>query len=211
MNNNWNKEYKNMLDERYKQEAYAYGKEPNAFFKDSLKKFEPGSILMPADGEGRNGVYAATLGWSVTSFDLSAEGKTKALSLAKEYNVGITYLVGDFELISFDKEKFDAVGLIYAHIDAAKKRLFHQKLNDLLKPGGIILLEAFSKSHLNYNEINSKVGGPSDIDMLYSKEEILSDFVNYDILLLEEIEITLNEGIYHKGIGSVIRFVGIKK
>lgn len=166
---------------------------------------------MPADGEGRNGVYAATLGWSVTSFDLSAEGKTKALSLAEEYNVGITYLVGDFELISFDEEKFDAVGLIYAHIDAAKKQLFHQQINDLLKPAGIILLEAFSKSHINYNEINPKVGGPRDVEMLYSTEEILSDFVNYDILLLEEIEITLNEGIYHTGIGSVIRFVGRKR
>ena len=60
---------KKKWDERYKEEKFAYGKEPNLFFKEWLPKFKPGSILMPADGEGRNGVYAAKLGWKVTSFE----------------------------------------------------------------------------------------------------------------------------------------------
>lgn len=211
MNDNWNNEYKKMWDERYKNEDYVYGKEPNDFFKNWVQKFKPGSILMPADGEGRNGVYAAKIGWSVTCFDLSVEGKTKALSLAKESKVRINYKVGDFEAITFNKEQFDAIGLIYAHVAGNKKQLFHQILNNLLKPGGVVLFEAFSKSHLSYNEKNPKVGGPRDAALLYSKDEILTDFKGYDILLLEEQEITLSEGIYHCGTGSVIRFVGHKK
>jgi SAM-dependent methyltransferase len=197
-------------NERYKAPEFAYGKEPNEFFKEWLPKFEPGSILMPADGEGRNGVFAARLGWKVTSFDLSAEGQLKALQLAKENHVTLEYIVGDFEQLNFEREAFDAIGLVYAHFPAEKKSLFHRKLNDYLKPGGIIIFEAFSKNHLHFKKLDPKVGGPKDINELYDKAELLTDFENYEIVMLEEEEILLNEGQYHIGRGSVIRFVGRK-
>ncbi|HEV8081946.1 MAG TPA: methyltransferase domain-containing protein [Chitinophagaceae bacterium] len=197
-------------DERYKEHEFAYGKGPNMFFKEWLQKFEPGSILMPADGEGRNGVFAAQLGWEVTSFDLSVEGKSKALELAKENHVTIDYIVGNLEQLKFEKESFDAIGLIYAHFAADKKSLFHKKLNQYLKPGGIIILEAFSKKHLHLNNLDPKVGGPKDIDMLFSTAEISADFENYDLSIIEEREIFLDEGKYHLGKGSVVRFVGRK-
>ncbi len=87
MEQSWNEEYKRKWDERYEGDAYAYGKLPNLFFKEWLLQFKAGSILMPADGEGRNGVFAAMEGWTVTSFDLSAEGRAKALQLAEENQV----------------------------------------------------------------------------------------------------------------------------
>ncbi|MES2733292.1 MAG: class I SAM-dependent methyltransferase, partial [Bacteroidota bacterium] len=175
-----------------------------------LPKFETGSILMPADGEGRNGVFAAQLGWKVTSLDLSVEGQSKALQLAKETGVALEYIVGDLEKHKFERETFDAIGLVYAHFSAEKKSILHQMLNDYLRPGGIIILEAFSKNHLHFNQLNPQVGGPKDIHMLYSKAEISVDFWNYKVLLLEEEEILLNEGKFHIGKGSVIRFVGRK-
>lgn len=211
MNKSWDNDYKAMWDERYMENEFVYGKEPNIFFENWIQKLDLGSILMPADGEGRNGVFAAQLGWEVTSFDLSEEGKSKAYELAKENNVGINYIVGDLEELHFEKESFDAIGLIYAHFAAEKKSLFHKKLNEYLKPGGIIIFEAFSKSHLLYNGLDPKVGGPTAIDMLFSTAEIATDFENYEIILLEEKEIILEEGKYHIGKGSAIRFVGRKK
>ena len=211
MDTSWDNDYKNMWDNRYKENEFVYGKEPNLFFKEWIQKFEPGALLMPADGEGRNGVYAAQLGWKVTSSDLSEEGKSKALALAKEKNITLQYSVGDLEQLNFNVESFDAIGLIYAHFAAEKKSFLHKKLNEYVKPGGIIIFEAFSKLHLVYNERDPKVGGPKDIDMLFSIAEIAADFENYEILLLEEKEITLKEGKYHIGKGSVIRFVGRKK
>jgi SAM-dependent methyltransferase len=211
MNQSWDKEYKNMWEERYKNQDYAYGKEPNLFFAEWLQKLEPKSILMPADGEGRNGVFAAQLGWEVTSFDLSEEGKSKTLDLAKEMQVSLDYIVGNLEQLEFKKESFDAIGLIYAHFAAEKKSILHKKLNEYLKPGGIIIFEAFGKKHIDFNTLNSKVGGPKDINMLFSLAEIKADFENYEIVVLEEKEIILDEGKCHIGKGSVIRFVGIKK
>ncbi|WP_103072543.1 class I SAM-dependent methyltransferase [Aquimarina sediminis] len=198
-------------DDRYKEQGFAYGKDPNVFFKEWLPKFNPGSIVMPADGEGRNGVFAAQSGWKVTSFDLSIEGKSKALHLAKESNVTLDYIVGNLNELQFEKETFDAIGMIYAHFLAEHKSSFHKKLDTFLKPGGIIIFEAFSKSHLPYKKANPKVGGPRDINELYSKEEITEDFKNYEVLHLEEEEILLNEGKYHIGKGAVIRFVGRKQ
>lgn len=210
MSESWDYQYKKMWDDRYKDQEYAYGKEPNLFFKEWLGKYEPGSLLMPADGEGRNGVFAAEVGWDVTSFDLSLEGKLKALELAKENQVSIEYLVGDLEELQFEKESFDAIGLIYAHFAADKKSSFHRKLDTYLKPGGLIILEAFSKNHLYLNSLDPKVGGPRDMDMLFSTTEIGADFENYDILMLQEEETILEEGKYHSGKGSVVRFVGRK-
>lgn len=197
-------------DERYKEQEFAYGKDPNVFFKEWLPKFAPGSILMPADGEGRNGLFAARTGWKVTSFDLSIKGRSKALQLARENDVELEYIVADLDHLRFERGSFDAIGLIYAHFSAEKKAIFHRKLNDYLRPGGIVIFEAFSKKHLQFIELDPKVGGPRDIDMLYSIEEITADFANYEMLMLAEEEILLNEGKYHIGKGAVIRFIGRK-
>ncbi|PYF77097.1 class I SAM-dependent methyltransferase [Pedobacter nutrimenti] len=197
-------------DERYKEQEFAYGKEPNLFFKEWLLKLKPGAILMPADGEGRNGVYAAGLNWQVTSFDFSEQGQSKALGLAKERGVNLEYRVGDLKELEFGKESFDAIGLIYAHFSTENKSAFHHKLNAYLKPGGMVVFEAFSKNHIAYRERNPKVGGPTDAHMLYSCSEIEADFENFEILLLKEEEVLLKEGKYHIGMGSVIRFIGRK-
>lgn len=198
-------------DERYKKEEFAYGKAPNLFFKEWLPKFHAAKLLMPADGEGRNGVFAAQWGWEVTAFDLSEAARNKALELAEEKGVTLNYLVGDIEQLEFTRETFDAVGLIYAHVVPEKKQLLHQKIDAYLKVGGVIILEAFSKNHIPYKQQNPKVGGPADLAMLYSVEEIKTAFPNYEFLFLAEEEVELNEGTYHIGKGSVIRFVGRKK
>jgi Tellurite resistance protein TehB len=74
---------KDFWNTRYKEESYAYGIEPNAFFKENIDKLVPGKILLPAEGEGRNAVYAARKGWEVTAFDFSDEAKIKTLKLAQ--------------------------------------------------------------------------------------------------------------------------------
>jgi ubiquinone/menaquinone biosynthesis C-methylase UbiE len=191
-------------------EEFAYGEQPNLYLKDQLLKLNPGTILFPAEGEGRNAVFAATQGWHVSAFDISVEGKKKAMRLAQANHVSIDYQVGELQNLNYQPEQFDAIALIYAHFPAAIKSQYHQMLNKLLRKGGVIIFEAFSKKHLDYIARNEKVGGPRDIAMLFSVDEIKSDFANYDILELKEEEVELKEGLFHNGIGSVIRFVGRK-
>lgn len=113
----WNKRYSN--------DECAYGTQPNNYLKDQLQKLETGSVLFPAEGEGRNAVFAAQLGWNVSAFDISAEGKNKALQLAENNNVEIDYQVGELQNLNFQKEQFDVIALIYAHFPADIKSSIH--------------------------------------------------------------------------------------
>lgn len=197
MNNFWN--------ERYKANDYAYGIEPNSFLKNQLKNMTPGKILFPAEGEGRNAVYAATKGWQVTAFDQSSEGKRKANVLALQKGVKIDYKINNFEFVEFPLKSFDCIALVFAHINPVKREQYHKKLISFLKPGGKLILEGFSK-----NQINNNSGGPRDIDMLFSEEEMENDFGSFSKLDISEEEVILNEGPFHQGLASVIRVTGIK-
>jgi 2-polyprenyl-3-methyl-5-hydroxy-6-metoxy-1,4-benzoquinol methylase len=201
---------KGKWDERYSGKEFAYGEQPNKYLKEKLNEISVGKILFPAEGEGRNAVYAASLGWKVSAFDFSKEGKKKATQLAVKHQVKIDYQVGELQSIKYQPNEFDAIALIYAHFPANKKSNHHKKLTSYLRPGGVVIFEAFSKNHLKYVTENPKVGGPKDVASLFSIEEIESDFSNFEIIELSETVIELQEGLFHNGNGSVIRFVGRK-
>ncbi|MEO0683517.1 MAG: class I SAM-dependent methyltransferase [Bacteroidota bacterium] len=198
-------------NDRYKEPAFAYGKEPNEFLREQIGQHPVGTILFGAEGEGRNAVYAAKIGWRVSAFDISQEGQNKALRLAEANQVSIDYQVGQLPDLDFGDEHFDAIALIYAHFPPSIKSEYHQILDKKLKKGGIVIFEAFGKNHLKYRNENPKVGGPPNLDSLFSTDELRSDFEHYDVLQLEEKEVELKEGLYHNGKGSVTRFVGRKK
>ncbi len=198
-------------DQRYASSEYVYGTEPNDFFKEQIGKFLPGNLLLPAEGEGRNAVYAARLGWQVTAFDQSREAKKKAEKLCLKNKVQIDYTTASLYEIDYKPASFDCMALIYAHFPSDKRKTYHQKLDTLLSKDAILILEGFSKKHLQLNAGNKKTSGPKDVAMLFSKEEIKKDFPNYEILLLEEKIVTLNEGAFHTNKSAIIRFVGKKK
>lgn len=193
----------NIWDTRYAQEEYIYGKQANAFLKEQISLLSPGKALFPAEGEGRNAVFAATRGWEVSAFDSSFEAKNKAEKLALEKSVQINYNTIDWENVQYENNCFDLIVLIYAHTQNRKQN--HQKLIKFLKPGGIILLEGFTKEQLQYN-----TGGPKRIELLFSKSEIQSDFAQLSEMKIREEIIFLAEGELHKGNASVIRMIGKK-
>jgi cyclopropane fatty-acyl-phospholipid synthase-like methyltransferase len=198
-------------EERYGASEYAYGEEPNEFLKEQLALLPKGRVLFPADGEGRNSVYAATQGWDVVAFDMSAEGKKKANALATKFGVDVDFHVGLIQELEFPKESFDAVVLIYAHFPPEFRKVWHQRLAGYLKPGGTLIIEGFSKEHLELSKKNPKVGGPQNIDMLFSLEELQDDFNEFDLIECCGRTVDLNEGLYHVGTSSVIRLVARKR
>ena len=199
-------------NDRYRNKEFAYGTAPNVYLASVLPEHKPsGTMLFPADGEGRNGVFAATMGWDVHSFDQSVAGRDKALQLAATKGVSIRYDVADYESISLAANTYAALGLFYVHFSSAIKPRMHAVLIDSLQTGALVVLEAFSKEHELMQQINPTAGGPPDPDRFYSEEEILRDFADFEILELVQIKTELSEGLYHRGQSSVIRFTGKKK
>lgn len=201
---------KEFWDDRYNQPTYVYGEEPNLFFKENLDKLEVGHILLPAEGEGRNAVYAARKGWQVEAFDQSAQGREKAMKLAEKYQVSFSYTIGGIDALNYPPASFDLIAFTYTHTPANIRSHFHADLLPYLKSGGHVILEGFSKAHRKHQKENPHAGGPREEDMLYSMEEIPSLFPGLETLALTEQEIILSEGIAHKGEASVIRYIGRK-
>lgn len=195
---------------RYREPAYAYGVSPNQYLVEQLAQLSPGAILFPAEGEGRNAVFAAQEGWRVSAFDISIEGQKKALRLAATAGVAINYRVGELASMAYAAGQFDVIALIYAHFPAAVKSVYHRLLQQLLREDGVVIFEAFSKNHLAYNEKDAHVGGPKEAAALFSMDELKADFANFKVIELVETEVELTEGFYHQGKGCVIRFVGQK-
>lgn len=204
------KKSENMWDVRYRDEAYVYGIEPNEYLREKLEDFTPGKALFVAEGEGRNAVYTAQKGWEVSAFDTSVEGKKKATKLAKEKGVEIDYRVGNLPELGFEANGLDAIVFIFAHLPISIRADYHAILISLLKPGGIVVFEGFSKNHPAYQQKYPNVGGPRMPELLFSLEEVKRDFKDFEIIELEEKEVELNEGKFHSGTGMVIRFTGRK-
>jgi len=202
---------KDFWNDRYSATEFVYGKKPNAYLKEKLTKINPGTILFPAEGEGRNAVFAATLGWRVSAFDTSSEGRKKALRLAKEHNVEIEYHTADLNEIGYETAEFDAIALIFTHFPPEIRKEYFQHFITYLKEGGIIIFEGFSKKHSEYQNMNPDAGGPKNMEMLFSGQELKDDFTDFDFLEFNETEVELEEGLFHKGKGSVIHFVAKKK
>ena len=196
MNEMWNK--------RYADKRYAYGTAPNRFFKQYIENQRAGKLLLPAEGEGRNAVYAASIGWDVHAFDISEEGKKKALSLARKQDVNIHYEVTNAQDFVCPAD-IDLIALIYAHFDGPARHNLFEKLIGCLNPGGYWLMEVFSKKQLGKSS-----GGPKTANLLYSIEEIRRELSNLEISLLEERVTNLDEGPYHQGPAEVLRVIARK-
>lgn len=197
-------------NQRYALPEYAYGKEPNVFIQQQLDLLKPGKILFPAEGEGRNAIYAAIKGWDVTAFDISNEAQRKALQLATQQKVSIEYLVGTLDELAMANHYFDAIGLCFAHMPAEHRISWHRSLVKLLKPGGILMLQGFSKAHTTYQQLNPKAGGPKEVTMLFSKEELQVDFESLQIDILQEEVRLLQEGAFHQGESALLNLVAHK-
>jgi SAM-dependent methyltransferase len=194
-----------MWDERYAVDEYIYGTEPNAFLAEHAQKLS-GPVLSLAEGEGRNGVFLASLGLKVHGVDGSAVALAKAAALARAKGVEIQTEVVDLGVFTPEANHYGSVISISAHLPSVVRQKLYPLVERSLKPGGIVLLEAYSEAQLTRN-----TGGPKDLDMLMTKAKIEREFPNCDPILLHELEREVSEGTYHTGVASVVQFIGKKK
>lgn len=194
---------KDFWDTRYSESGYAYGISPNAFMRAQDAYFTPGlSALAVADGEGRNGVWLAERGLQVCAVDQSQVGLDKAQVLAAERGVSLRTECADLLQWDWPQGVYDRVLAIFIHFMPAHRRAMHEAMFAALKPGGVLLLEAFRPEQLDY-----KTGGPPVVEMLYTAQMLKQDFAGAEILHCEECVDTLDEGGYHRGPAALVRLV----
>ena len=194
-------------NERYKTDDYYFGTEPNQFFRTFIDSLPPGRILLPGAGEGRHAVYAAEAGWEVDAFDFSPLGREKALRLAKEKEVDIHYSLQEAPDVDCKEGYYDVVAILFLHLPPTERRAFHQKMVQCLKPnGGNLYLLAFSDEP----QASTPEGG-AESPVFYSQKELMQDFRELQIDLLQEEEVQLEEGRGHRGKARVVKLTAIRR
>ncbi len=199
-------DYRKKWDERYSQNDLIYGKEPNEYFKEKIDALNPGKLFMPGDGEGRNSIYAAKNNWEVISVDYSSVAVEKARHYAAYDNVRVKFVNADLTEYNYPKNYYDAVGIIFFHLQSPEKEVVHTNIAKSIKTGGTVILEVFSNNQLKHGS-----GGPRNKNALYSMEEIAEYYKDFVHIELIEKQIQLKESKHHWGTASVIRLFGTKK
>lgn len=192
-------------DERYSEAGFLYGTAPNEFLAAVADRIPPGKILSLAEGEGRNAVYLAALGYQVTGVDGSQVGLRKAQELAAERGVAITTIHADLSRFEIEPEQWDGIISFYCHLPSAIRIPLHQAAVQGLKPGGVFVLEEYSKEQLAY-----ATGGPQELDMLMSLDELKRELAGLEFVHAVQVEREVREGSRHTGLASVVQILAIK-
>lgn len=188
---------------RFGRDEYIYGTTPNTFLASSLHHFPPqAKVLCLAEGEGRNALLLAQQGYEVHAVDLSTEGKAKAERLAAEHHVPLTYEICDLNDYDYGANRWDAIVSIFAHVDAASRAHIYPQAIASLKEGGIFLLESYHPRQLEYG-----TGGPKDVDMLVTLEDLRDQFAGLQVLHEAELERDVTEGTFHTGNAFVTQLI----
>ncbi|MFA3792698.1 class I SAM-dependent methyltransferase [Aliiglaciecola sp. SL4] len=195
-----------MWDERYADKDYAYGKQPNSFLAEQYRVMPKGKILSLAEGEGRNAVFLAKQGYSVTAVDGSAVGLEKASILAAENGVEIELIHADLAEFEICEGTWDGIISIFCPLPTELRSSVYKSAVQGLKTGGVFLLEAYTPEQLQHG-----TGGGKSIDSMTTKESIFSDLEGLNFNYLKEVERDVIEGKYHTGKGAVIQVIATKQ
>jgi SAM-dependent methyltransferase len=193
-------------NERYSTEEFVYGMDPNDFLRGSVNFLPPGNILCLAEGEGRNSVFLAGLGYQVTAVDSSEVGLAKALKLATSRGVSINTKVADLADYRLAAQAWEGVVSIFCHVPGRIRRALHQDIVAGLKPGGVLILEAYTPKQLEYG-----TGGPPDPALLMTLADLQNELAGLEFLHGVEVVREVVEGRLHTGLGAVVQVIARKR
>lgn len=189
---------------RFGGEEYAFGTAPNAFLAAERARLKPGwKALVPADGEGRNGVWLARQGLEVTTVDFSPVGIAKAKQLAARCGVTIQTIEADLNDWDWPREAYDLLVAVFIQIFApAERAVAFARMKRALKPGGLLLLQGYRPEQVGYG-----TGGPPRADNMYTEDMLRKAFGDFSILSFRAHDAVIHEGKGHDGLSALIDLV----
>jgi SAM-dependent methyltransferase len=191
-------------DERYAGAEFEWSMHPNQFAAAELAGLPPGRALDLAAGEGRNSVWLAERGWSVTAVDFSRVGleKGRRLSAARGVAAGqVDWVVADLDEYEPAREAFDLVLIAYLQVNAALRARVLAGAAAALAPGGTLLVIGHDLTNLT-----DGVGGPQSPDVLYTPEAITAELPGLRIARAERVRRTVTrDGGQATAIDTLVR------
>jgi 2-polyprenyl-3-methyl-5-hydroxy-6-metoxy-1,4-benzoquinol methylase len=172
----------NMWNDRYRESGTVFGHEANQLLVDVVADIEPGTALDLGCGQGRNALWLAEHGFTVTGMDLSPVAIEQARAHAAERALDVTFEPVD--LLTWDPagRTWDLVVLAYIHLPADMRRTVHAAAQHAIAPGGMIVVLAH---HLD--NLATGTSGPRHPDWLFTEEQLADDFSDLEIVRNEQV------------------------
>jgi SAM-dependent methyltransferase len=189
-----------MWNEKFDRPDHLYGTEPNDFLKGSFDWItKAGKVISLGEGEGRNAVFLAQMGYEVLAVDSSSVGLEKARKLSRSKNVQVATEEADLKSFDLGSKKWDGVVMIFCHLPSALRAPLWNRISNGLKPGGILLMELYSPKQLEATHEGRSIGGPKDLDLMVTVEEVRAAFPAAEFEIRREVDRDIHEGIGHRG------------
>jgi SAM-dependent methyltransferase len=195
-----------MWNERYAGEDYLFGTEPADFLHRAAGWLVPGATaLCVADGEGRNSVWPAGQGLTVTAFDPAENAVAKARRLARVQDAAVDFHVEDLDGWDWSQTFETVVGIFIQFVGPAARAGLFRRIDGALKPGGLLLLHGYAPRQVGYG-----TGGPPDPENMYTLDLLHTAFAGYEVLRVEDFDADVDEGKGHSGRSALIDFIARK-
>jgi 2-polyprenyl-3-methyl-5-hydroxy-6-metoxy-1,4-benzoquinol methylase len=188
-------------NERYRRKGYVWTVEPNRFLVDAVEGLAPGRALDLAAGEGRNSVWLANLGWSVTAVDWSEVALDKGRQRAEHAGVAVTWRCEDLTRWRSTGRDFDLVIIVYLQVPGGERVAIWQEAAAAVAPGGHLVVVGHDTANLT-----GGYGGPSSPAVLYTAAEVAAALDG--LLEVERAETVLRpvedeDGVLHHAIDNL--------
>lgn len=194
-------------DARYAETGWAFGTEPNDFLRDEAHALPArGRVLCLAEGEGRNAVWLAEQGHHVTGVDSAGVGLAKAHALAAQRGVAIETVVADLATYDLGEATWDAIVSIFAHVPLDVRRRVHAAIPRALRPGGVLLLEAYRPQQLQQG-----TGGPPDDARMMDLARLRDELGALEWTLAREVTREVVEGRFHTGLAHTVQLIARRR
>ncbi|HEY5646701.1 MAG TPA: class I SAM-dependent methyltransferase [Pseudomonadales bacterium] len=163
-------------NERYATRELVWSAGPNALLEQEVTGMPSGTALDAACGEGRNALWLAEQGWSVTAVDFSQVAIDKAMRIAERRGVQVDWRVLDLAREPLPKRSWDLVCVLYLHTDPEERALWLPKLARAVAPGGTFVYVGHDPSNIEHG-----VGGPQNPALLPDADSIASTLRGFRI------------------------------
>ena len=150
-----------------------FNTKPNQFLVRMLEGRRPGAALDVGMGQGRNAIYLAQQGWTVTGFDPADKAVAAAQAEAKKLGVALRTVIAGDETFDFGRDQWDLIVLSYVTV-----RHLIGRVQQSLKPGGLVVLEAYHRDATK----DASIGG----GVVYDTNELLRLFGGFRIVHYED-------------------------
>jgi 2-polyprenyl-3-methyl-5-hydroxy-6-metoxy-1,4-benzoquinol methylase len=152
----------------YTWEEAPFSREPSALVMKVAGARKPGRALDIAMGQGRNAVWLARQGWTVSGYDISENALREANAAAAAAGLKLETKLASHEEYELGTSQWDLIVMSFAFTRISDEE-YMSRIRGSLRTGGVLIIEGFN-------------GGPRP-----ETNRILKAFLDYRVLLFEDL------------------------